>query len=126
MIDSSPDGPIAVNEYYARHAEMMLGTMKLQGTMYSDGEPALEGELTPELLRRAVEVLPEGAYIPRDEARGPPPAPFDADAFAGIKDGAYAERDGVIVIRNGNSFEPAGLTGSAAARVKGMMAVAMP
>src|SRR6202041_2651904 len=29
----SPDGPIAVNEYYARHPEMMLGTMKLEGTM---------------------------------------------------------------------------------------------
>lgn len=30
----SPDGPIAVNEYFARHPEMMLGKMKLEGTMY--------------------------------------------------------------------------------------------
>jgi hypothetical protein len=119
----SPNGPLAVNEYYARHPEMMLGTMKLQGTMYSAGEPTLEGELTPELLRRAVEVLPAGAYIPRDEARGPPPALLDAGAFTGIKDGAFAVRDGVVVIRNGNSFEPAGLSVSAEARIKGMMAV---
>jgi hypothetical protein len=122
MIDSA-DGPLAVNEYYARHREMMLGTMKLQGTMYSAGEPTLEGDLTPELLRRSVEALPEGAYIPRDEARGPPPALLDADALTGIKDGAFAERDGAIVIRNGHNFEPTGISGSAAARIRGMMAV---
>lgn len=119
----SPDGPIPINEYYARHPEMMLGQMKLEGTMYRDSEPTLEGELTPELLRRAVEFLPEGAYISRDEARGPPPAVLDADAFAGIKDGAFAERDGEIVIRNGNSFEPANVSVSVEARIKGMMAV---
>ena len=32
-------------------------------------------------------------------------------------------RDGALVIRNGNSFEPAGLSVSVEARVKGMMAV---
>jgi N12 class adenine-specific DNA methylase len=123
----SPDGPIAVNEYYARHPEMMLGKMKLQGTMYSAGEPTCEGQLSPELLASAVQSLPEGAYIPRDDARGPPPARPDAlpdhNAFNGIKDGAYAARDGAIVIRNGNRFEPTGISGPAAARVKGMMAV---
>src|SRR5260370_751087 len=101
----------------------MVATMKLQGTMDSASEPTLEGQLTPELLRRAIGALPEGAYSPRDEARGPPPALPDADAFTGIKDGAYAERDGVIVIRNGNRFEATGISGTAAARVRGMMAV---
>lgn len=119
----SPDGPIAVNEYYARHPAMMLGQMKLQGTMYSAGEPTLEGELTPELLRRAIESLPEGAYVPRDEPRGPPPAPLDTGSFTGVKDGAFAQQDGAIVIRSGGSFEPAGISGSAATRIRGMMAV---
>jgi N12 class adenine-specific DNA methylase len=119
----SPDGPLAVNEYYARHPEMMLGKMKLEGTMYRAAEPTLEGQLTPELLREAVECLPEGAYIARDAARGPPPAVLDAQAFTGIKHGAYTERDGAIVIRNGTGFESTGLSGSAAARIKGMMAV---
>ncbi len=119
----SPDGPITVNEYYACHPEMMLGTMKLAGSQYRAAEPTCEGELTPELLIGAVQSLPEGAYIPRDEGRGPPPAVLDASAFTGIKDGAYAERDGAIVIRNGNSFEPTSITGTAAARIKGMMAV---
>jgi len=119
----SPDGPIAINEYYARHPEMMLGTMKLEGTMYRGSEPTLEGRLTPELLGRAVASLPDGAYIPRDGARGPPPALPAADAFTGIKDGAYAARDGALLIRNGNSFEPVRLSVSTEARIKGMMAV---
>jgi N12 class adenine-specific DNA methylase len=122
MTDTA-DGPIAVNEYYARHPEMMLGQMKLEGTMYRGSEPTLDGELTPELLRGAVESLPEGVFIPRNDARGPPLPMLDADALTGVKDGAYAQRDGEIVIRSGNSFEPTNLSISAAARIRGMMAV---
>jgi N12 class adenine-specific DNA methylase len=119
----SPDGPIEVNEYYARHPEMMLGKMKLEGTMYRGADPTLSGTLTPEMLTQAVRTLPAGVYVPKDEGRGPPPPVLDAEAFTGIKDGAYAEKDGQIVIRDGNRFEPTGLTGTAAARVRGMMAV---
>ena len=46
--------------------------MKLDGTMYRGAEPTLDGELTPELLKRAITALPEGAYIPRDKGRAPP------------------------------------------------------
>jgi N12 class adenine-specific DNA methylase len=119
----TPDGPIAVNEYYARHPEMMLGKMKLEGSMYRGAEPTLAGTLTTELLNRAVQALPKGAYVPRDEGRPPPPPVLDAESFAGIKDGAYALRDGAIVIRNGDGFEPTALSPSAAGRVRGMMAV---
>jgi N12 class adenine-specific DNA methylase len=120
---ASEDGPIPVNEYYARNPERMLGTLKLEGTMYRGAEPTLEGTLTPELLASAVRSLPEGAYIPKDEGRGPPPKILDAEAFTGIKDGAYAERDGQIVIRSGDTFEATSLPASAASRIRGMMAV---
>ena len=83
----SPDGPIAVNEYYARRPEMMLGTMKLEGTMYRGAEPTLDGTLTPDILKRAIDRLPKRAYIPKDESR-PPPQIHDAGDFTGIKDGA--------------------------------------
>ena len=91
--------------------------------MYRGSEPTLDGELTPELLRGALESLPEGVFIPRNDARGPPLPMLDADALTGIKDGAHAERDGEIVIRSGNSFEPTTLSVSVAARIRGMMAV---
>jgi N12 class adenine-specific DNA methylase len=120
----TPDGPIAVNEYYARHPEMMLGEMKLEGTMYRGAEPTLAGALTPGLLNKAVNALPKGAYVPKDLGRGPPPlAALDAEAFTGIKDGAYALRDGALVMRSGDSFEPASLSPTAEDRVRGMMAV---
>ena len=66
------DGEIEVNEYFARHPEMMLGEMKLEGTMYRGQEPTLAGQLSPALLAQAVTKLPAGAYVPRDEGRSPP------------------------------------------------------
>ena len=120
----TPEGPIEINEYFVRHPEMMLGTMALEGTMYRGAEPTLAGTLTPELLAAAMARLPQGAYVPKDEGRGPPPAPIvDAESFTGIKDGAYAERDGAIVIRNGHAFEPTSLSCASAARIRGMMAI---
>jgi N12 class adenine-specific DNA methylase len=119
----SDDGPIPVNEYFARHPEMMLGKMKLEGTMYRGAEPTLEGTLTTELLQGAIDRLPKGAYVPKDEGRGPPPKILDAQAFTGIKDGAYAIEDGKVVTRNGNRFEPTSLSASAASRIRGMMAI---
>ena len=117
------DGQIHINEYFVRHPEMMLGSMKLEGTMYRGAEPTLEGRLTPELLKRAVESLPEGAYIPKDEQRGPPPQVLDAEEFTGIKDGAYADRGGKLFIRNGNTFDTTSVSSSAEARIRGMMAI---
>src|SRR6266567_2834255 len=39
---------IALNEYYLRHPDKMLGHLTLQGTMYADREPTLAGEMTQE------------------------------------------------------------------------------
>ena len=117
------DGPIEVNEYFAQHPQMMLGVMKLAGTMYRGGEPALLGELTADKLRGAITQLPEGVYIPADRQRPPPLTMPPAEAFEGIKEGAFAERDGQLFIRNGPSLEPATLSPASAERVRGMMAV---
>jgi N12 class adenine-specific DNA methylase len=122
-IEIGEDGLIEVNEYFARHPEMMLGQMKLEGTMYRGAEPTLAGELTPALLSRAVASLPEGVYVPRDEGRGQPLALPDAASFTGVKDGGFAVRDGELFVRNGQSFEPAGLSISATARVRGMLSI---
>ena len=58
----TPDGPVSVNEYFARHPEMMLGEMRLEGTMYQSGEPTLAGDLTPERLAQAVSSLPGDVF----------------------------------------------------------------
>ena len=117
------DSPVHINEYFVAHPEMMLGRLALHGTMYCSAEPTLEGQLTPDLLKRAIAALPEGAYIPKDEQRGPPPQVLDAEEFSGIKDGAYADREGKLVIRNGNTFEQTTFTSGTEARIRGMMAI---
>ena len=122
-IVETPEGPAFINEYFVEHPEMMLGKMRLEGTMYRGAEPTCAGELTPELLANAIARLPAGAYVPRDRERPPPRLVLSAESFTGIKDGAYAECDGEIVVRDGNGFEPTSLSVNSAARVRGMMAM---
>jgi N12 class adenine-specific DNA methylase/type I restriction-modification system DNA methylase subunit len=117
------DGPIEVNEYFARHPRMMLGKLALEGTMYRGGEPTLVGSLTPELLTRAIMQLPEGAYIPRDRERPPPLQIIAAESVGGVKEGAFAERDGQLFIRSGAQLEPANISAGSTARVRGMMLI---
>jgi hypothetical protein len=68
----TPDGPVPVNEYFARHPEMMLGEMRLEGTMYSSSEPTLVGALNPQRLAQAVSSLPGDIFIRSERPRAPP------------------------------------------------------
>ena len=122
-IDIGGDDRTRVNEYFAARPEMMLGEMKLERSMYRAAEPTLAGELTPELLADSVQRLPAGVYVPRNRQRPPPAAAIEADAFNGVKDGAYMEHDGALCIRNGNSIEPTSLSETASARVRGQMII---
>jgi hypothetical protein len=121
----TPDGPIHVNEYFSRHPEMMLGQMRLEHGMYRGGEPSLVGELSQANLGRAIGSLPAAVYVARDASARVRAeiAPAEATELGAIKEGAFYERDGVIVVRNGNRLDPANLTSSVAARVRGMLAV---
>ncbi|MGC2310370.1 MAG: hypothetical protein WA432_01975, partial [Candidatus Babeliaceae bacterium] len=60
---TSPEGhQIPVNEYFAKHPEMMLGDMELAGTMRRAGEPTLlprADENLADALGKAVARLPE-------------------------------------------------------------------
>jgi N12 class adenine-specific DNA methylase len=120
----TPDGPTFINEYFVQHPEMMLGEMRLEGTMYQSDEPTLAGELTPARLAQAVSSLPADIFPRRERARAPPDmAPAPPTDLAAVKDGAFAERDGALVVRSGQNFEPANLPDWVAARVRGMLGV---
>lgn len=120
----TPDGPIFVNEYFARHPAMMLGEMRLEGTMYRSSEATLTGDLTPTRLMQAIASLPGGIFTRSERARAPPDmAPAAPTDLGTVKDGAFAERDGVLVVRSGERFDPAVLSEYAARRVRGMLAV---
>ena len=120
----TPDGPLFINEYFAHHPEMMLGEMRLQGTMYRSSEATLVGELSAERLAQAVSLLPKAIYKTAERERAPPDmSPAPATDLAAVKDGAFAERDGVLVVRSGERFEPASLSDHAARRVRAMLHV---
>ena len=59
------DGPVEINEYFARHPEMMLGRMGMESAQYGMA-PALIGNLEPGTLERAVSLLPAAVYKNRD------------------------------------------------------------
>ncbi len=117
--------PVALNEYYARNPDMMLGQMTLAGTMYRDKEPTLSGELTQDLLQKAIAALPEGIYSPRGKVREQQPAPqlVEPEQLQGIKDGGFAEVEGKIVKRCGNRLEPVSLSITDSIRVRGLLRI---
>jgi adenine-specific DNA methylase len=118
------DGPVLVNEYFARHPDMMLGEMRLEGTMYSSNEPTLAGDLSRDLLARGVSSLPGDIFIASERPRAPPAmAPAAPTDVATVKDGAFAEQDGSLVVRVGERFAPANLSESVSGRVRGMLGV---
>jgi N12 class adenine-specific DNA methylase len=120
---ATADGPVQINEYFARHAEMMLGSMGLESGQFG-ATPALIGNLDPAALEHAIEQLPAGVYTKR-ERHGPflRGGAEQVPAVGAVKDGAFAERDGRIVVRRGDAFEPLTLPATARARIRGMLQV---
>lgn len=89
----TPEGPARINQYFADRPEMMLGEMRLQGSMYRANEPVLVGEsdgLRQKIAEAAIR-MPAGAFGVR-ELR---PPPVMAETAQG-KDGAFFEKDGAI------------------------------
>ena len=66
----TPDGPVSINEYFAERPDMMLGEMRLQGTMYSAASPVLLGDSTglAEKIQGAAAKMQAGAYLQRGAA----------------------------------------------------------
>ena len=117
------DGPVEINEYFARHPEMMLGRMGMESGQYG-AAPALIGNLAPGVLENAVSLLPSAVYKNRE-----PQSPVlsvsseQVPAAGAVKEGGLAERDGHIVVRHGNVFEPLTVPASVRARIRGMLQV---
>ena len=115
---------VALNEYYVRNRDMMLGTLALTGTMYRGKEPTLDGVLTPEHLDRAIAALPFGIYRPRGEAPQTQRVEIaDREQASAIKDGGYGFVEGKVVVRHGRSVTEAPLTAVDALRVRGLLLI---
>lgn len=112
-----------VNEYFARHPEMMLGRMGIESGQYADA-PALMGTLRPDGLEQATSCLPANVYKSR-ESQCPlmRPDSEQVPAAGTVKEGGLGERDGQIVACRRGVLEPLAVPASVAARIRGMLRV---
>jgi hypothetical protein len=65
QIDTPTGGKVKINEYFAAHPEMMLGTMTTAGNMYGKEQPTLEGEFSESALMDAITNLPQDVMTSR-------------------------------------------------------------
>jgi GGDEF domain-containing protein/predicted RNA methylase len=110
--DPAGGEPIPVNEYFARHPEMMAGEMARKGTMYGPDQPTLlakDDRTLAGVLEGIVQKLPEHAVKPLGDLEAKRPAVpekrpalqlDDLDAsdikpysFFELPDGRIAQRD---------------------------------
>jgi N12 class adenine-specific DNA methylase len=119
----SQDGEIAVNEYFARHPEMMLGTMGLESRQYG-AAPALLGEFNSHQLEAAVNRLPAEVLQPFRLVPDRPGLDEEQIPEVGaVKEGGLAERGGRLVVRRGGTFEPVEVPASVRSRIVGMLLI---
>ena len=115
-----------INSYFAEHPVMMCGQMALEGSMYSDGEPALvpDGREFDAALSEAIPHLPVAVYR---EAASPAISPTDSTRIPapnGVKEGAFALHDSqVAVCSNGFLEFPENLPAETTRRIRGMIQV---
>ncbi|HXT42343.1 MAG TPA: hypothetical protein VN887_20210, partial [Candidatus Angelobacter sp.] len=97
-----------LNEYFITRPEMMLGKMRLAGSMYRDNEPTLEadGRSLRDALTQAVERLPQNIYqsLARQVAEPTLDQTIPAPDF--IKPNAYCLHDGMVCIRDDAVLRP--------------------
>ena len=92
-------GKVSVNEYFARHPEMMLGRMSLEGTMYGGNEPALlptPGADLSTQIKEAAAKLPENVLGRKPVEKAP-----DTDTAVGEQ---AKGKEGSVVLKEGKPY----------------------
>ena len=119
------EGRIQINEYFARHPEMMLGRMAVERGQYATPTPYLAGSFNSKALQEAISRLPAAVYEENERRHSTSPAVDrrDAPQVENVKDGGMVARDGQIYVRRGNQLEPLGVSVSLTARIQGLLQV---
>lgn len=111
----------AVNEYYAKHPDQILGTQDATGKMNKrhgdDLEYNVTGELTPALLAQALRGLPTDVY----QESATPPRELAAETAYDAKQGSYILEKGKLFTFDKGTLVPSTLKGKALERAKGFL-----
>lgn len=114
---------LAINEYFARHPAQMLGEMRLVGSLYRAGEPALvpNGRDLPSQLAEAVQRLPAGRYSGLRPDTRPPPV---AKPASSAKPGSFCLHEGRLAQQQDGALRVlADLPATTVQRIKGLISV---
>jgi hypothetical protein len=119
----TPDGPVQVNEYFARHPAMMLGRMGIERGQYGTPTPFLAGALDQGALASAISLLPAGVYAEPHQRTASLKRPQQLPPIEDVKDGGLTDRNGEIHVRRGDVFELLAMPASMCSRIRGMLQV---
>ena len=125
-ISNSQGETIQVNEYFAAHPEMMLGEMRLEGSMYGRQQPTLVGNGVPltERLAEAIAHLPQDVFRPQRTNVSRPTIDQTFPAPEHIKPNAYAFVNNRIGIREADQIRILdGLSDQRSHRIRGLIGV---
>jgi len=98
---------IYINEYFVQHPRMMLGTMKLSGSMYRDNEPTLvsDGRDLGDALLKALGELPRNIYRAQKQFVAPPSLDQTFPAPDYVKPNAFVMVHDEVAIRVADSLK---------------------
>ena len=125
-IVNSHGDTVPINEYFAAHPEMMLGEMRLEGTMYRQGEPTLVGNGQPlaERLAQAIALLPRDVFRPQRTAVTRPTLDQAFPIPEHIKPNSYALVNDRVGFRDGDHIQILeGLSPQRLQRIRGLIRV---
>lgn len=116
-----------INRYFAEHPAMMCGHMASEGTMYSEGEPALVPDARPldAALSQAVARLPSAIYRHvESQSANQGDDPEEIPAPDGVKEGAFTLHEGQVAVRKGGTLVLSrGLPAETTRRIRGLIQI---
>ena len=116
-----------VNRYFAEHPAMMCGRMASEGTMYSEGEPALVPDERPldAALSQAIAHLPSAIYRHvESQSTNQGDDPEEIPAPDSVKEGAFTLHEGEIAVRRGRTLVLSrGLPAETTRRIRGLIQI---
>jgi len=118
--------PFHINRYFVEHPGMMCGQMAEEGTMYSEGEPALvpDGRPLDAALVESISHLPAAVYRQPESQAVIQTNGSEVPAPEGVKEGAFTLHDGQVMMRSGATLVlPRGVPAETTRRIRGMVHV---
>jgi N12 class adenine-specific DNA methylase len=121
---TTPEGETEINEYFAANPQMMLGEMRLMGSMYRADSPVLVGdaENIEQKIAAAAAKMPGDIMLERSTAIKVKDTKT-IDATSGGKEGGYFQKDGKIYRKVEGVGVPQNFAGPDAEKINGLIAI---